>query len=48
MNSKDDKKHNMNSHTKWFRKKIKLNHLKESTAVINKWKICMVDYGMNV
>ena len=45
---KDDKKHNISSHSKWFRKKIYLNHSKESTAILNKWKICMVDYWMNV
>jgi hypothetical protein len=46
-----DKKHNMNSHTKWFNTKIKLNHEKEflqEKSVINKWKICMVDYWMNI
>lgn len=46
-----DKKHNMNSHTKWFNTKIRLNHEKEflpEKSIINKWKICMVDYWMNI
>lgn len=46
--NKEDKKHNMNSHTKWFNKKIKLNHLQENLQIINKWKICMINYGMNI
>lgn len=46
--NKEDKKHNINSHTKWFNKKIKLNHLQDNLQVVNKWKICMVDYWMNV
>ncbi len=46
--NKEDKKHNITSHTKWFRWKIKLNHKEESIEIINKWKLCMVDYGVNV
>ena len=42
------KKHNMNSHTKWFNAKIKLNHLHENIESINKWKICFIDYWMNI
>ena len=38
----------MNSHTKWFNTKIKLNHKPECLDVINKWRVCMVDYGMNI
>ncbi len=32
----------------WFNKKIKLNHGKEPEENINKWKICKVDYWMNI
>ena len=46
--NKEDKKHNISSHTKWFRWKIKLNHKKESIEILNKWKLCMVDYWVNV
>ncbi len=46
--NKQDKKHNINSHSNWFNKKIKLNHQKENIQIINKWKLCMVDYWMNV
>jgi len=46
--NKEEKKHNINSHANWFNKKIKLNHQKESIEVINKWKLCMIDYWMNV
>ena len=46
--NKEDKKHNINSHSNWFNKKIKLNHQKENIEIINKWKLCMVDYWMNV
>ena len=46
--NREDKKHNISSHTKWFRWKIKLNHKKENVEVLNKWKLCMVDYGMNI
>ena len=46
--NKEDKKHNISSHTKWFRWKIKLNHKKENIEILNKWKFCMVDYWMNV
>jgi len=46
--NKEDKKHNINSHTKWFNKKIKLNHLQNNIEPVNKWKICFVDYWMNV
>jgi hypothetical protein len=42
--NKEEKKHNINSHANWFNKKIKLNHQKESIEVINKWKLCMIDY----
>lgn len=48
INGKEDKKQNINSHTKWFNTKIKLNHSKDSENIINKWKICNVDYGMNI
>ena len=46
--NKEEKKHNINSHANWFNKKIKVNHEPESIDVINKWKLCMVDYGMNI
>lgn len=46
--NKEDKKHNINSHTKWLNTKIKINHLQENISIINKWKICMVDYWMNI
>ncbi|MDD3646039.1 MAG: type II toxin-antitoxin system PemK/MazF family toxin [Candidatus Gracilibacteria bacterium] len=46
--NKEDKKHNINSHTKWFNKKIKLNHLQDNIEPINKWKVCFIDYGMNI
>lgn len=46
--SKEDKKHNMNSHSNWFNKKIKINHEEEQLEIINKWKLCMVDFGMNI
>jgi len=46
--NKEEKKHNINSHSNWFNKKIKINHEKEKLEVINKWKLCMVDYGMNI
>ena len=46
--NKEDKKHNINSNSNWFNKKIKLNHQKENIEIINKWKLCMVDYWMNV
>ncbi|MDQ7008697.1 MAG: type II toxin-antitoxin system PemK/MazF family toxin [Candidatus Gracilibacteria bacterium] len=46
--NKEEKKHNINSHSNWFNRKIKLNHQKENIQIINKWKLCMVDYGMNI
>ena len=46
--NKEEKKHNINSHSNWFNKKIKINHEKENIQVINKWKLCMVDYWMNI
>ena len=46
--NKEDKKHNINSHTKWFHKKIKLNHLQDNIEAVNKWKVCFIDYGMNI
>ncbi len=46
--NKEDKKHNMSSHTKWFNQKIRLNHSKEEIESINKWKVCFVNYWMNV
>ena len=46
--NREDKKHNINSLANWFNKKIKLNHLEESGENINKWKICKVDYWMNI
>jgi len=46
--NREDKKHNINSHTKWFNTKIKLNHKYECLDVVNKWKLCMVDYGINI
>lgn len=46
--NKEDKKHNINSHTKWFNKKIKINHLENNIESINKWKVCFVDYWMNI
>ena len=48
LEEKEDKKHNLNSHTKWLRTKILINHEEDSIAIINKWSICLVDYGMNV
>lgn len=46
--NKEEKKHNINSHSNWFNKKIKINHEKENIQIINKWKLCMVDYWMNI
>lgn len=46
--NKEEKKHNINSHSNWFNKKIKINHEKENLEIINKWKLCMVDYWMNI
>jgi len=46
--NKEEKKHNINSHSNWFNKKIKLNHICEAKNIINKWKICKVDYWMNI
>lgn len=46
--NREEKKHNINSHSNWFNKKIKINHEKENIEIINKWKLCMVDYGMNI
>jgi hypothetical protein len=46
--NREEKRHNINSHSNWFNKKIKLNHEKENLEIINKWKLCMVDYGMNI
>jgi DUF4097 and DUF4098 domain-containing protein YvlB len=41
---REDKKHNINNHSKWFRNKIKMNNKKQELAEINKWKICFVDF----
>jgi hypothetical protein len=46
--NREDKRHNINSHTKWFHKKIKLNHLGNNIEAVNKWKVCFVDYWMNI
>ena len=46
--NKESKKHNMLNHTTWFKWKIKINHQKEIHTIINRWKICMVDYWMNI
>ncbi len=48
LNLKDSKRHNITSHSRWFKNKIKLNHLKEGIEAINKRKICIVDFGMNI
>ena len=48
LNFKDVKKHNITSHARRFKNKIKLNHLTEEIEAINKWKICVVDFGMNI
>jgi len=48
LNLKDAKRHNITSHSRWFKNKIKLNHLSEEIESINKWKICIVDFGMNI
>jgi len=45
---KEEKKHNINSHSNWFNKKIKMNHESDKLEVINKWKLCVVDYWMNI
>lgn len=44
----ESKKHNLISHMDWFIKKIKMNHEKENNLIINRWKICSVDYGVNI
>ena len=46
--NKEEKKHNMNSHSKWFRDTIKINHTKKELYPIWKWKICYVNFGMNI
>ena len=46
--NKEEKKHNINPHSNWFNKKIKINHEKENIQIINKWKLCMIDYWMNI
>ena len=45
---REEKKHNINSHSKRFKDKIKLNHEKEETIAINKRRICDVNFGMNI
>lgn len=44
----ESKKHNLMVHMDWFIKKIKMNHEKENNLIINRWKICSVDYGVNI
>ena len=46
--SEDQKKHNMNNHSKRFRDKIKLNHDWENLSEIRKWKVVLVNFGMNI
>jgi hypothetical protein len=48
INNTESKKHNLLSHMDWFIKKIKINHEKENNLIINRWKICSVDYGINI
>jgi len=48
LNIKDAKKQNITSHARWFKNKIKINHEKEEIEAINKRKICVVDFGMNI
>lgn len=44
----EEKKHNLANHSKWFTDKIKLNHKFEKDTIISKWKIVLIDFGMNV
>lgn len=46
--NKESKKHNMNSHSKRFRDKIKINHQKEELVAITKRKIVLIDFWMNI
>jgi len=46
--SKEDKKHNMNNHSKRFRDQIKLNHDKESLTEITKRKVVLANFWMNI
>ena len=48
LEKKENKKHNINNHSKWFRDKIKMNNKKQQLAEINKRKICFVNFWMNV
>jgi hypothetical protein len=48
LNLKDVKRYNITNHARWFKNKIKLNHLMEEIEPINKRKICIIDFGMNI
>jgi hypothetical protein len=42
--NKESKKHNMSSHSKRFKDKIKINHQKEELIEIKKRKIVLIDF----
>ncbi|MDR0860455.1 MAG: type II toxin-antitoxin system PemK/MazF family toxin [Candidatus Peribacteria bacterium] len=48
LNVKDTKKHNITNHARRFKNKINLNHRKEEVQSMNKRRICIVDFGMNI
>ncbi|MDD2907457.1 MAG: type II toxin-antitoxin system PemK/MazF family toxin [Candidatus Gracilibacteria bacterium] len=44
----EEKKHNLENHLFWLKKKIKLNQDKEKVDSSTKWTIYYVDYGINI
>lgn len=48
LNVRDAKRHNITNHSRWFKNKINLNHMMEEIEPMNKWRICIVDFWMNV
>jgi len=42
--NKESKKHNINSHSKRFKDKIKINHQKQELIEITKRKIVLIDF----
>jgi hypothetical protein len=44
LNTTNEKKHNITNHSKRFKNTIQLNHKKTEIEVINKWKICIVNF----
>lgn len=48
LNTSKNKSQNITSHSRWFHNKIKINHMANEFTEINKRKIVLVDFWMNI